>query len=123
MKTYPQQSIYYSDVDDTLIIWSPNPAHNLRYVTFRDPWNKTDIRVAVNDNMVTLLKEKKERGYLTIVHSLGGALYAEAVVAALELEKYVDICMGKPTCHGDDLEVSEWWPKRVYINPGARYKK
>lgn len=47
--------------------------------------------------------------------SAGGGEWAEAVVKALGLEKYVDLVMNKPSWYYDDKEAKDWMGKRIYL--------
>jgi hypothetical protein len=111
------------DVDDTLIIHDTYGKEG-RKVYIKDPYRPgKECFALVNENMVTILIDEKARGNYIMVWSRGGYRWAEAVVKALELEKYVDLIMTKPVIYYDDKDVSEWLKDRVYLGPDIVYKK
>ncbi len=119
MKTIASEKTVMIDVDDTLVMWDECTK---REINFKDPYSGELLTAWVNENNVRLLKEKARRGYTVIVWSLGGYAHAAAVVKALKLQKYVDVCMTKPSCYIDDMPVCAWFPARVYLKPNIRYK-
>ena len=104
------------DVDDTLIIWVTNMTEEQekRAVQVVDSMGTT-FHIP-NTPMIDKLKAHHEKGDVVVVWSQGGADWAEAVVKALKLEKYVHAILTKPTHYYDDLEVDVWMPKRIYEN-------
>lgn len=122
MKVINDDNIWCTDIDDTLLMWDIDK-HTNPYVDFIEPHSGDNIRVAINENNIRLLKEKKSRGNTIILWSQGGYEYAEAVAKALNLVEYIDFVMNKPIGLIDDLEASAWMPKAVNILHTKNYKK
>lgn len=122
MKTLKTEKLIFIDVDDTLIMWTWPEEANGKTIKFKDPYSNSWLQVYPNRPNITLLKEKLYRGFTIIVWSAGGYAHAEAVVKALKLASYVDYVMTKPTAYVDDRDVSDWFPKRIYLDPEMRYK-
>lgn len=111
------------DVDDSLVMHLPVELHkDYRTVKIVDEIEGKTITMVVNEPMVRLLKEEASRNRLVIVWSRGGELWAEAVVKALKLEKYVDLIMEKPVVYYDDKPIEDWLPYRVYLPYTQLYK-
>lgn len=93
----------YFDVDETL--------------TMFHGYETNDFAVSINHRHVRAIKEHAHRGHKIVVWSAGGAKWAEQVVKELELEKYVDVCMAKPSWFYDDKRAEEFMPEinRVYL--------
>ena len=113
---FTDKNTAYFDVDDTLIMWVTNMTEEQekRSVMVEDGNNYT-FHIP-NTPMIEKLKEHKMKGDDVVVWSQGGADWAEAVVIALDLERYVDVILTKPTHYYDDLEIDAWMPKRIYEN-------
>lgn len=113
------------DVDGTLIIHGNQTKlrKNKKHVKVKDRLSDSDILVLPHNPNIRLLKEEKSRGAHIIVWSRGGFQWAENVIKALDLEKYVDTIVSKPLAYIDDLDVSEWLKYRVYLEPDTHYKK
>jgi hypothetical protein len=109
------------DTDDCLIMHSFTALDDTIIVV--DPYSNQPVRVRPNKNMVRLLKEESLRGGTVIVWSRGGYKWSEAVIRALDLEKYVTFIMSKPMIYYDDKEVAEWMQDRVYLGPDVNYKQ
>ncbi len=107
--------IVYCDVDDTLVLWdiSEYPDEPRVEVKLKD---EAAILVPHKYNINTLKKFYK-LGYTIIVHSGSGHRWAEEVVKALELQKYVTLIMSKPMYHFDDIPCQEWMGPRIYRDP------
>lgn len=95
------------DVDDTLVKWNTVETENLVEITCDGFTRKYEI---IWGN-VKALKAHRTRGHKIVVWSAGGYKWAEAVVKALKLEKYVDLVSCKPSWIYDDLDSSAWMPK------------
>jgi len=106
----------YFDVDDTLVIHATNMTEEQekRSIRVRDECFTTSC--IPNTPMIEKLKDHYIRGDGVCVWSQGGSDWAEAVVKALKLEKYVHVILTKPTHYYDDLEVDMWMPQRIYEN-------
>lgn len=122
MKVVDNDIIWVTDVDDTLLLWDVKPGQ-IPGVSFKEPHLGNNITVAINENNIRLMKEKKKRGATIILWSQGGYEYAEAVAKALNITEYVDYVMTKPSGVIDDLEASAWMPKAVNIPHTKNYKK
>lgn len=122
MKVINDDCIWCVDIDDTLLLWDECRSTNST-VEFTEPHSKDKIIVAINENNIRLMKEKKSRGATVILWSQGGYEYAESVAKALCLEEYVDFIMTKPVGLIDDLEANHWMPKAVNIPHTKNYKK
>ncbi len=110
------EQIYAFDVDDTLVMWSGDymkPGEGR--IEIRDPYDGALVYLVPHQRHIKLARQMKGRGRHVIVWSAGGALWADAVVKALELEDVVDQVMTKPAGYVDDLLVQEWMPKRIYL--------
>lgn len=100
------------DVDNTLVMHDNGP------LVIQQPIGNGDHilhHVTPNQVHIDCLKTMKHRGNLVIVWSASGQGWAEAVVKALGIEKYVDIVISKPNFYFDDKPVSEWMTERVYV--------
>lgn len=123
MRTLKTEKLIFIDVDDTLIMWSWPEEANEKTIKYKDPYSNKRFEVLPNRPNITLLKEKAFRGFTIIVWSAGGYAHAEAVVEALGLASYVAFIMSKPTAYVDDKDVSEWFPRRIYLKSDVRYKE
>lgn len=103
------------DTDDTLICWdiSEFPEKEQIVVNFV---NGPVTLVPHKKNINTLIKFWK-LGYNIIVHSGSGYEWAETIVKALDLEKYVNAVMAKPLYYFDDKPAETWLNNRVYRDP------
>jgi len=79
------------------------------------------VHMVRNEGNIEELKRHGSRGIDVIVWSKGGAYWAEIVVKALGLERYVAAIMNKPFCYYDDLENP--LGDRRYYPLGERYEK
>lgn len=125
------------DVDDTLVMWGRSDASDLDAVKFVCPagvcypdakkgvFSDLDQQarevggwteyLKVHKKHIAQLKEHAIRGHKVVVWSAGGADWAEAVVKALGLERYVTLCMMKPMWAYDDKKPEEYMPKSQWI--------
>lgn len=116
MKVIESEQIVYSDVDDTLVLWSDNfylPGEGK--IELVDPYDQSLIYLTPHIRHVKLLQDYNARGYTVIVWSAAGYRWAEVVVKALNLEPYVDYCQSKPLKFMDDLQAKDILGDRVYI--------
>lgn len=107
------------DVDDTLIMWH-HPEADTKIVDPHDEWTGY---FKVHEPHVEKIKKCKEEGKVVIVWSQTGGDWADAVVRALGLEGYVDLCRGKPTEIYDDLSTFYWMPKRRYLELDGKERR
>ena len=115
-------NVFACDVDDTLIMWGDPKFYPGKVVTITT--NGFPEKGAVNEFALEHLKKMKRRGYAVVVWSAGGSDWAEAVVKALEIERYVDLVMPKIDDHLDDTEdpvdkIGRW----AYIDPNGNVKR
>ena len=99
------------DVDNTLVFWEYDENKPQVAIQVDDH----DEMFSVHEKHVEALKKHATRGHQVIVWSAGGSDWAEAVVKALQLEKYVDIIMPKPDWIYDDISPNEFLPNNLYI--------
>jgi hypothetical protein len=103
----------YFDVDDTLVIWNLTLENSSRAVEVKGP-TMTEWLVPHFEHILRLKRHKK-RGDSVVVWSQGGADWAEAVVRALGISEYVDVCLQKPSVYYDDLPATAWIGTNLYF--------
>lgn len=108
------ENMAYFDVDNTLILHQPL-GHNCP-----DCHALHDSKVHVNDSHVAAIKNHVLRGDVVVVWSARGSWWAEAAVKFLGLESHVAMTLSKPSWLYDDLEPSEWLPRRIFMDPPKR---
>jgi hypothetical protein len=124
MKTIKNELVRPYDVDGTLIVPYNVGGDYGRVIDIVDPVNNNKrIRMRVNEPMVRLMLEEKQRGGFIIVWSRSGFEWAANVIKAIGLEETVDLVMSKPVVYFDDMNVNEWLKDRVFIGPNERYKR
>lgn len=97
--------IWEFDVDNTLILWDKSlypEATKISIMTVRG-----DTEVIINQKNVNLLIKLAKIGWYIRVHSGSGVEWAEKIVCALGLEKYVDSVEAKPLGKTDDQPPGE----------------
>lgn len=123
------QTTTWFDCDDTLVKWSATAEElETKGVSFTCPASVTlheDGHLVEVASWTTLLvphlkhidqlKKHKLRGSVVVVWSAAGSEWAETVVKTLGLEQYVDLCIGKSTWVYDDLPVTEFMPKSIWM--------
>lgn len=122
MKTIKSEQILCVDVDSTLVMYERSNK-NQRSVIIIDPYDGTKRKLFIHEPHSKLVKDRKARGAHIIVWSQNGYKWAETVVIALKLQKYVDIIASKPIAIVDDLPASDWLSERIYISPNSLYKE
>ena len=114
-KMSPGPSVYV-DVDDTLIMWSKPENYreeDLIEITCR---GVTDKYVVNRHNLHHLIK-MGSRAHAIVVWSAGGSDWAEAVVKALDIGKYVEAILTKPAYYIDDVkDTSRFMGKYAYYD-------
>jgi len=107
----------FFDVDDTLLMWTLPEGVEMnddRLVSVN--CNEMSDRLFPNKYNIDLLINFAKRGHNVVVWSGGGADWAEAVVEALGLNKYVKAVMNKPQYYSDDIaNPKEWIGKHGYF--------
>lgn len=121
MRVHKNEHVTPFDVDKTLIL-PYDPESKNPWVWVYDAVTNSKIKMTSHMPNIRLLKEEHHRGSHIIVWSRGGYEWAEAVIEALGLEKYVSDVYTKPYVYFDDLDVKEWMNQRVYLAPDAKYK-
>lgn len=107
MKIVESDKITCFDVDDTLI--TQNFDEEKAEAVVECYGYKTEVLIIQNN--VDALKRHKKQGQIIVVWSAAGYKWAESVVKALKLEKYVDYVMSKPNWYYDDLPAQKWMGK------------
>lgn len=117
MKCFNTNDMIFIDVDNTLVMHN-HEKHNLA-IDIPCPYIEHLIHELVpNECHIRLLKNCKAQGKRVIVWSAQGWKWAETVVIALGIEKYVDLCMGKPHIIVDDKPWAEWPICNLYLKSG-----
>ena len=114
VKIFERPTVFF-DIDDTLIMWDEKLKGNTVCINC-DGHLSHMVR---NEGNIEELKRHGARGIDIIVWSKGGYLWAERVVRALGLEKYVAAIMSKPICYYDDIK-NPLGDRRLY-ELGDRY--
>jgi FMN phosphatase YigB (HAD superfamily) len=121
MKTIKQESTVFIDCDDTLVMWPTKEMSKTFAIPIKNPHdNKIDCLLR-HEGHIKVLKDRKARGSFIVVWSSGGFAWAEAVVKALGLEDYVDLCMTKPHMYIDDKKAEQIMGEHLYIPYGSGY--
>jgi phosphoserine phosphatase len=116
MTVIENENNVFFDVDDTLIHWDSEYSQpGTRKIKIIDPYDNSINYLKPHNKHVKLLKKYQQRGMTIVVWSAGGYKWAEAVVKALELEKYITLVMTKPAKYVDDLDITAWIGNRVYL--------
>lgn len=118
MKATNHQFIFY-DVDDTLIMWDLEQYSDLEDVYISDPYmdEPETYHFKKHKSHIEWLIRMHKRGEKIVVWSAGGQGWAQAVVDALGIGKYVDYVLGKPTCIYDDESPKNYMPPNRWNNP------
>ena len=118
MKVYKNELTIFFDCDDTLAMWKDNPYEpGSGKVEVKDPNDTEHPRrfLYPHKRHINFLKKCHSRGYSVTVWSNGGWAWAESVVKAFGLEKYVDKVESKPIKIVDDLPYDSTFPSRIYL--------
>lgn len=128
MISIPSDQVVYFDVDDTLVKWDCS-AEDIEkegisiicpesYCIIDGELTRTyswTQNIVPHKKHVEQLKLHKSRGHTVVVWSMGGWDWAKTVVHALNLEKYVDLVISKPTWTYDDLQPNEFISKPIWM--------
>lgn len=106
------ESLLVCDVDQTLVMWTGLTPTSM---AIHDPYDGLTNHVTPHHGHIKILKDHKTRGSRVIVWSAAGFAWAESVVKALGLEKYVDFVMTKPYAYLDDLRGDEILGEHIYL--------
>jgi FMN phosphatase YigB (HAD superfamily) len=107
MITLADNNVAFFDVDDTLIHWKCPAGRERDIIEIQIDENHFSAFVVPHRVHIERLKRHKVIGNAVVVWSRSGSEWAEAVVKALDLEGYVDICMSKPFYYYDDKKCCE----------------
>lgn len=119
MKVNYNECIFPFDVDKTLV--SARRKHAIPGdIAIINPYTLETVYVKPHFGHVDLLKEMKGRGRYVRVWSAAGVKWAEAVVNALKLDKYVDDVETKPLAYVDDKPVESWLNNKIFLDDDER---
>lgn len=120
MNVVNNEDIVCFDVDGTLVIPDTDP--HTKDITIVNPYSGTPVELRIHHAHVELLKIYRGRGCFVRVWSHGGVKWAEAVVKALNLEKYVDSIETKPAKLIDDLPIERIF-KTIFLEENGGEKR
>lgn len=103
------------DVDKTLISPIKNKVFD-KAIYIIDPYDNIRRKHFIHTKHIKLLKDFKARGYHITVWSANGEDWANRIVVALELDKYVDETCEKFIKYVDDLEAKDIMGVRIYLD-------
>lgn len=108
MKVELNRFVVATDIDDTLIIWDSKSkdltADTKDRLVVQCPYTGKPYSFIVHERHVEFLRREKAKGSFVIAWSRSEALWAEAVIKALNLEDSIDLVMSKPVKVLDDKE-------------------
>jgi len=110
MRVQMAENVVCYDVDGTLVSENSNGG-----IFITNPNNQIGKEYTSHTRNIELLKAHHGRGFFVKVWSAAGWQWAETVVKALNLERYVNSVETKPTLLVDDLEVQEVFPARIFL--------
>ena len=116
VKVFDRPTVFF-DVDDTLVMWDEKHKGNTVCISCDGHLN----HMVRNEGNIEELKRHGSRGIVVIVLSKGGAYWAEIVIKALKLERYVAAIMNKPFCYYDDLKNP--LGEHRYYQLGEKYER
>lgn len=115
MQVIEGDNAIYFDVDNTLIMWNPDPMDpNNMWI----PSLKTGelVQLLPHKKHIDLLKHHARVGNTVIVWSKSGPQWAKHIVEQLYLTTYVDLVVGKPSCFYDDLKPEQFMGSHRYFD-------
>lgn len=104
----------YFDCDETLVFVDSIP-EGVETVMVQIPGFPPKL-CGVHKAHVERLKNHKSWSNGVVVWSKSGYKWAEAVVRALDLREYVDLCIAKPEYYYDDKSCCDFMPPRRFLN-------
>lgn len=110
MKVCKTLDAVYFDVDNTLVMHDRGEDIDcdIEYLFLLNPYADESRFYAPNEDNILELKRCKNQGRTVVVWTHGGPKWAETVVKALELEKYVDFILPKVEIYVDDIPIEQW---------------
>lgn len=115
-------NIIYFDVDETLVLWDVDTYSVFKgdddIIRISDPYLEEGCYTTVipHKRNIDLLKRNHGQGRTIVVWSAAGYAWAENVVKALDLEKYVSLIIAKPSVYVDDKPMEDWKLNRIYLS-------
>lgn len=109
----------FIDVDDTLVMWGDHnhKGKTSRLIRIPDPHLVGEnVYLLPHTTHINILKRNHAQGRTVIVWSAAGHEWAQAVVKALDLEKFVSLILGKPILYVDDRPMESWGCMRTYLS-------
>lgn len=118
-----EKPIVFVDVDDSLVIWDSRHVPEEEIDNYLNLSNGS-VMVWPHMKHIEMIKHFKARGHTVVVWSQGGADWAETIVNKLELNRWVDVVMPKPTWFIDDLPSSLFMSEgnRIWLDPKVSKK-
>lgn len=121
MKIFENEQVICCDIDDTLVLWSPDaPGKRIKIPCAYSL--HSDFDLAVHEPHVRLVRERLERGAIMIVWSQGGHKWARKVLESLGLLHENVHVYSKPIAYIDDKPCERWMGDRVYLPPDSPWK-
>jgi len=115
MQVIKNNNVTSFDVDNTLVMWDGD-VNVMKPKSLLFMYGDEAIYLTPHENHIRFLKECSLRGDFIEVWSKNGYQWAEKVVNALELEKYVNLVRSKPVRHIDDKEnIEDIVGVRIYM--------
>ena len=115
MKVIKSNNTTTFDIDNTLLIWPKDWKQEAQGRVQLD-YGDEKVYLVPHQMHITFLKHCHNRGDFVILWSKNGVDHCVQVAKKLKLEKYIDVCMSKPTRHVDDATtISAIVGDRVFI--------
>ena len=105
----------FFDVDGTIIHDKYSPEHAVETVLIG--LNKQFRRYLPNHKVMRVIRDNFIRGNIVVVWSARGAEWCNIVVKKLQLDKYVNLCISKPSHFVDDLPAFVFMPEKNRVKP------
>lgn len=106
----------YFDVDNTLIMFLPFVKKRKDKITLRVEGSRDFLIDAYpHKKHIKTLKHLSKNNRI-ICWSKAGRNWAKKVCDTLKIDKYVNLYLNKPMFYFDDLDVNQWFGKRIWMN-------
>ncbi len=116
------EKVYFSDVDETLVIIDEIPpgVDESKLIRICLNPNKPDAWCYAmrHERHIEMLRKMAARGFAIVVWSAGGESWADYIVKLVGIEGLVDATIGKPDWFADDKEPHEFMKGRIYLHHG-----